>query len=336
MKQEEGILMRLKQSIEKVPGGMMVVPLLLGALINTVAPDMLRIGNFTQALFVDGATTLIALFLLCAGSQINVRSFGVSFGKGFTLLLVKWIFGGAIGAVIYLLAGGPEGLFLGLAPIAVIAAMTNSNGGLYVALAGQYGKGEDKAAYSVLAMNDGPLFTMLTLSLVGAMGVQSGYFSVTAFIGVLLPIFIGFVLGNIDEDIRTFLGKGSDMLIPFFAFALGMNISFSSIIEGGLPGIALGVLVVLVTGISGYWIFKLFKWNPLVGAAEGSTAGNAVATPAAIAAASSAFAYNVELATVQVAASVVTTAILLPLFVGFLAKRLEKKGELPEEAKQQS
>lgn len=104
----------------------MVVPLLIGALINTIAPDMLRIGNFTQALFVDGATTLIALFLLCAGSQINVRSFGVSFGKGATLLMVKWVFGGIIGAIIYLLAGGPEGLFLGLAPIAVIAAMTNS------------------------------------------------------------------------------------------------------------------------------------------------------------------------------------------------------------------
>ncbi|WP_059105359.1 2-keto-3-deoxygluconate permease [Shouchella shacheensis] len=317
--------MRLKQSIEKIPGGMMVVPLLLGAFINTVAPEALRIGNFTEALFVDGATTLIALFLLCAGSQINVRSFGVSFGKGFTLLMVKWMFGGVVGVIVYLLAGGPEGLFLGLAPIAVLAAMTNSNGGLYVALAGQYGKGEDKAAYSVLAMNDGPLFTMLTLSIVGAMGLEGGFFSITAFLGVLLPIVVGFVLGNIDEEMRSFLGKGSDMLIPFFAFALGMNISFTSIVEGGLPGVLLGVLVVLVTGLGGYFAFKLFKWNPLVGASEGSTAGNAVATPAAIAAASSAFAYNVELATVQVAASVVTTSILLPIFVGFLAKRLKKK-----------
>ncbi|MDQ0206896.1 2-keto-3-deoxygluconate permease [Alkalicoccobacillus murimartini] len=318
-------MMRLKQSIEKIPGGMMVVPLLLGALINTVMPQALRIGNFTEALFVNGASTLIALFLLCAGSQINIKSFGVSFGKGFTLLTVKWIFGGAVGALVFLLAGGAEGLFLGLAPIAVIAAMTNSNGGLYVALAGQYGKSEDKAAYSVLAMNDGPLFTMLTLSVLGAVGLQGGFFEITAFIGVLLPILIGFILGNVDDDMRTFLGKGSDVLIPFFAFALGMNISFSSIIEGGLPGIMLGVLVVLVTGITGYWAFKLFKWNPLIGAAEGSTAGNAVATPAAIATASTAFAYNVELATVQVAASVVTTAILLPMFVGYLAKRLEKK-----------
>jgi 2-keto-3-deoxygluconate permease len=32
------------------------------------------------------------------------------------------------------------------------------------------------------------------------------------------------------------------------------------------------------------------------------------------------------LATVQVAASTVTTAILLPLYIAFLVKRMEKKG----------
>src|SRR5699024_12749200 len=77
---------------------------------------------------------------------------------------------------------------------------------------------------------------------------------------------------------------------------------------------------------------KLFKWNPIVGASEGSTAGNAVATPEAISAANASFASHVELATVQVAASTVTTAVLLPIFVGFLVKRLEKKGvTLPDD-----
>lgn len=73
-------------------------------------------------------------------------------------------------------------------------------------------------------------------------------------------------------------------------------------------------------------IFKALKWNPIVGAAEGSTAGNAVATPAAIAAANASFVSMVDIATVQVAASTVTTAILLPLYIAFLVKRLERKG----------
>jgi 2-keto-3-deoxygluconate permease len=318
--------MKIKQTLDRIPGGMMVVPLLLAATINTFAPNLLRIGNFTEALFVNGAGTLIALFLLCAGAQINVRNIGVSVSKGATLLFVKWVVGAIVGLLAFMMADA-NGLFFGLVPMAIIAAMTNSNGGLYMALVGQYGKADDKAAYSLLALNDGPFLTMVALTIFGTMGFVEGMFSATAFISVLLPIVVGFILGNLDGEMREFFAKGSDMLIPFFAFALGMGINFQAIISGGLAGIAIGIMTVLLTGSVSYFVFKALKWNPIVGAAEGSTAGNAVATPAAIAAASPAFAANVELATVQVAASVVTTAILLPLFVAFLVKRLEKKGK---------
>lgn len=310
--------------MERIPGGMMVIPLLLGAFINTFFPDLLRIGNFTQQLFVDGSGTLIALFLLCTGAQINLRSFGVSLAKGATLLTVKWVVGAAFGLIAYLLAG-PDGLWLGLAPLAIVAAMTNSNGGLYVALVGQYGKEDDRAAYSLLALNDGPFLTMVALALFGAMGFVEGMFSIKDFISVLLPILVGMVLGNLDEEMRSFLAKGSDMLIPFFAFALGMGIDFAKIVEGGLGGILLGIMTVFFTGTAGYLVFKWFGWNPIVGAAEGSTAGNAVATPSAIAAANASFASIAPLATVQVAASTVTTAFLLPLYIAFLVKRLERK-----------
>jgi len=317
--------MKIKATLERIPGGMMVVPLLLAATLNTFFPELLRIGNFTEALFVDGASTLIALFLLCTGAQINFRNVGVSLGKGVTLLTTKWIVGAAVGLLAYIFAGA-DGLWLGLAPIAIIAAMTNSNGGLYVALVGQYGDKTDRAAYSLLALNDGPFFTMVALAIFGAMGFVDGMFSVVSFVSVLLPIIVGMVLGNLDDEMRAFLDKGSSMLIPFFAFALGMGIDFGSIIDGGLSGVILGLLTVFVTGTVGYFVFKAFKWNPIAGAAEGSTAGNAVATPAAIAAASAGFSANVDIATVQVAASVVTTAILLPFYMGFLVKQLEKKG----------
>lgn len=316
--------MKIKATLDRIPGGLMIVPLLLAATINSIAPQLLRIGNFTEALFVNGAGTLIALFLLTAGAQIDFKSFGVSIAKGTTLLAVKWLVGAVVGLIAYIFAGS-NGLFLGLAPLAIIAAMTNSNGGLYMAIVGQYGGKDDKAAYSILALNDGPFLTMVALSIFGAMGFVNGMFSLTSFISVLLPIIIGMILGNLDNEMREFLAKGSDMLIPFFAFALGMGIDFNKIIEGGLAGVFLGIITVLFTGTTGYLVFKAFKWNPIVGAAEGSTAGNAVATPAAIAAANASFAGVAGLATVQVAASTVTTAILLPIFIGFLIKRTNKK-----------
>jgi 2-keto-3-deoxygluconate permease len=323
--------MKIKATLDRIPGGMMVVPLLLAATINTFAPDLLRIGNFTEALFVKSAGALIALFLLCAGSQINVRNVGSAFAKGATLLTVKWIVGAAVGLLAYTMAG-PEGLFLGLAPLAIIAAMTNSNGGLYVAIVGQYGKADDKAAYSLLALNDGPFLTMVALAIFGAMGFVDGFFSIVSFVSVLLPIVIGMILGNADEDMRTFLAKGSDMLIPFFAFSLGMGINFQAILTGGASGVLLGIMTVLLTGTAGFIVFRMLGWNPIVGASEGSTAGNAVATPMAIAAANATFAPMAKLATVQVAASTVTTAILLPLFISFLVKRFHVKPAAEEDA----
>ena len=319
--------MKIKKTIEIIPGGMVVVPLFIAMIINTISPNLLRIGGFTQALFADGTMVLIALFLVCIGAQVKINKIGMSVKKGTTLLGLKWLVAVIVTLVAYIFAG-PNGLFFGLAPIAIVAAMSNSSGGMYLAISGEFGSEEDLAAYPILALNDGPFLSMVALSIFGFMGFVDGLFGFVDFVSVLLPILIGAVLGNVDEEMRTFLSKGSDMIIPFFSFAIGMNINLSSIIEGGLGGIALGVMTVVLTGGAAYLVYAKFGWNPIVGASEGSTAGNAIATPAVLAAANPAFAAHMELATVQIAACVVTTLVLLPIFITFLAKRLEKKGKL--------
>lgn len=319
--------MKIKKTIEKVPGGMVVIPLFSAMVLNTFFPNFLKIGGFSEALFVDGTLALIALFLVCIGAQLKISKIGRAVKKGTTLLLLKW----GVAAVIALIAFifmGEGGLFLGLAPIAIIAAMSNSSGGMYLAISGEFGSEEDLAAYPILALNDGPFLSMVALSIFGFMGFVGGVFGLTDFLSVLIPILVGAVLGNIDEDMREFLSKGSDMIIPFFSFSIGMGIDLSSIIEGGLGGIMLGVMTVFITGGLAYIVYSKMGWNPLVGASEGSTAGNAIATPAVLAEANSVFAPQVEIATVQIAACVVTSLILLPIFITFLAKRLEKKGKL--------
>ena len=353
-------MVQIKKSIEKVPGGLMVVPLFFAALLNTidqmhipfimsflkslgVAPvkpgiyEFLKIGGFTQWLFKDGALPLIALFLFCCGSQMNLRVGGLAMKKGILLTASKYFTGLIVGALWGKLSGDMMNGFLGLSTMAIIAAMTNGNGGMYAALTGQYGNRSDVGAVAVLSLNDGPFFTLMALGMLGA------NFPIIAFIAVLLPIGIGMLLGNLDPDIRSFLKPGESLPIPFFAFALGAGMNFATFFNPKVvvAGVTLGLMTVVLTGLTGILVFKLFREKSQIApVAEASTAGNAVGTPAAIAAAASvaagagmmspaeAQAYKnlVEIATLQVSLSTLTTAILCPFAVIMMDKWQKSQG----------
>ena len=65
----------IKRAIEKVPGGMMTVPLLLGALIAFFFPGTPKFfGSFTGALFSGGALTILAVFYVCMGASIDFKA----------------------------------------------------------------------------------------------------------------------------------------------------------------------------------------------------------------------------------------------------------------------
>lgn len=316
--------MNILKTVKRIPGGLMVVPLLLGAAVNTFFPEALAIGGFTSHLFKTGALPILAVFLFSNGAQISVKQAGAPLYKGFMLTLVKFLIGALLGLIVNNI-WGMAGV-LGLSPLVLIAAVTNSNGGLYSALAGQYGDSTDVGAVSILSLNDGPFFTMLAFGITGIAEIPF-----IALVATIIPILIGFILGNLDEDIRKFLEPGTYLLIPFFAFPLGAALNFGQIIQAGLPGMLLGVIVTLTTGFGGYYTYKAIKAkNPQVGAAIGTTAGNAVATPAALAAVDPTLVAIAAVATVQIAAAIIVTAILCPLLVSYLDKREKAKVEKAE------
>jgi 2-keto-3-deoxygluconate permease len=147
-------------------------------------------------------------------------------------------------------------------------------------------------------------------------------------VAAILPILIGCILGNLDEDLRKFLANGTTVAIPFFAFPLGAGLNLAQLASAGLPGVLLGIICTVLSGLGGYFVMKLIKSeHPAAGAAIGTTAGNAVGTPAALAAADPSLAGIEAAATVQVAAAIIVTAILCPVLVSWL-NRLEK-GRVP-------
>lgn len=323
--------MKILRTVERIPGGIMIVPLLLGATVNTLFPQILEIGGFTQELFKDGSLALIGAFLLCMGAQIPIRATGVTLEKGTAILLGKLFAGVGVGLAVALLL--PGGVLFGLAPLAIIAAMTNSNGGLYVALTEEFGNETDTGAVSVISVNDGPFFTLVALGAAGLANIP-----LIALLAVLIPILVGFVLGNLDEDIRSFLRPGQKLLIPLFAFPLGAGIDFATLLEAGPPGVLLGVMTVVISGLGAMALLYLVhvirrrpreRRNVISGACEASTAGNAVATPAAIAAADPAYGAIEAAATAQVAGAVVTTAVLTPLAVILVHRWQMRRGVDP-------
>ncbi|MCS3840989.1 2-keto-3-deoxygluconate permease [Pseudomonas sp. JAI111] len=313
----------IKRTIERIPGGMMIVPLLIGSLVATFLPDTPKFfGSFTNALFT-GALPILAVFYVCMGASINIKATPYLLKKGGTLLATKVGIAVLIGIVLgHFLGEQPisSGLFAGVSTLAVVAAMNDTNGGLYMALMGQYGRSEDVGAYSVMSLESGPFLTMVTLGIAGLSA-----FPWPTLVGSILPLAFGMLLGNLDRDMRDFLAKAVPVMIPFFALALGASLDLHNVWQAGLLGLGMGVAVVVVTGIPLFFADRLTGGTGVAGVAAATTAGNAAAVPALIAAANPVYAEAAKSATILVAACVVVTAILAPLLTAAVAKRVQQR-----------
>ncbi len=325
MRDNHGSPVPLFRWMNKVPGGTMLIPLVLGSVIGTFAPAALDIGSFTTALFKDSAMPLIALLIFATGTQVTLRTSGPVLATTGVVLLGKSIIPGLliIGLAVFT---GPEGV-LGISVLAMIAAATNANGGLWLAVTGQYGRTKDRGAYIAGAINDGPFFALL---FIGASGL--GQIPVMTMVAAIIPFLLGVVIGNLDAQWREVLKPVPSIVIPFFAFALGTGINLADVARGGLSGILLGLAITVVTGglvYLGYRFLLRRGKESGIGFAAGTASGNAVATPAIVAAADPSFAAYAGTATTQVAASVLVTALLAPLVTTWVLRRA---GASPAEA----
>ena len=291
--------------LKKIPAGMMVVPMLLGAIINTFLPEVTNIGSFTTAVFTSaGANTAIGIQLFCLGTTLRVRDMGGVVKRGGVLLISKFVIGAAIGIVVGKVFG-PTGV-LGLSSLAIISAVTNSNGSIYLALMNSYGDTVDQAAMPLLAINDGPMLTMIAMGIGGLADIP--FMALVAAIG---PILVGMILGNIDKDLSDFLAPAGTILLPFVGFCLGAGMNLTNIAKGGAQGILLGLVTCLIGGAFIVLCDRFISRRP----------GYAVAVPAVIAEADPSWAQWADVATSQVAASAILTAILVPIITSWWAKK---------------
>ncbi len=309
--------MQILKTIHKVPGGLMVVPLFIGMLLNTFAPDAMKIGGFTQALTNVGYPTMLGVYLFTVGTKMTLNAAPQMLKRGFGIMFAKV---GVAVLVALSIAHFFDGDLLGLSTLAVLAAMNDTNGGMFMALTSTFGTKEDAGTYVPQSIETGPFLTMLVL-----VGAGLAVIPWMTMVSVIAPIAAGALLGNLDEDIREFFAQHEPLVIPFMAFMLGQGINLQSITKAGMPGILLGLSVLIITGFVCILADKLLGGSGIAGAAASSTAGNAAGTPQAVALADPGFAAIAPIATLQVAASVIVTAVLTPILTAYVHRKTKSK-----------
>ena len=271
--------MKIKAFVDKVPGGLMLAPLLLGALCKTFAPNApAYFKGFTQGI-MTGVIPILAVWFFCMGASITLRATGTVLRKSGTLVLTKFIAAWAIVLVASRFIppeGIQSGFFAGLSILAIVCAVDMTNGGLYASLMQTYGTREEAGAFVLTSIESGPLMSMIILGASGA-----AHFEPQVFVGAVLPFLVGFALGNLDPKLREFFAPGGQLMIPFFAFALGNTIDLHTLLSplAGL-GVVLALSVIVLTGAPLIIADKLIgRGTGTAGIAASSTAGAAAANP---------------------------------------------------------
>lgn len=324
--------MEIKKTIEKVPGGMMVVPLLFGAVIHTFWPKSAEfLGGFTGS-FMTGTGAILFIFFFALGTGLDIRSTGRIARKGMTMLIAKVFLAALLGILasrILPVGGVTSGIFSGLSVLAIIASFNAINGGLLVALLTPLNRKIDVASYPFFSIQSGPFFTMITL---GAAGL--GQFPWKALLSTLIPYILGIFCGSLDPDMRKMFAPVAGTLVPFFAFTLGYSLDLSMIVRSVFTGIIMGLAVVFISGFVMWAADRFISGSDgLEGIAASSTAGAAVTVPATIAMMDKTYSATADSATAIVATSVIVTAILTPILTMWYYKRLIRTNRLEDQIK---
>ena len=182
---------------------------------------------------------------------------------------------------------------------------------------GNYGDRADAGCFPLLALNDGPFFTLVAL---GASGLAN--IPIMSLVAAIIPVALGMIIGNLDHGMRNIFAPMGTAIIPLIGFALGTGINLMNIVKGGVSGILLGLITVFAGGAFIVFCDRFITRRPgYAGWAVATTAGNAVAVPAAVALVDPALETVAATATVQVAASVVISCILVPVITNWWAKK---------------
>ncbi len=301
------------QAIKKIPAGMLLIPMLLSALVNTFAPGLFNIGGVSEAFFTSAGTNyIIGAICFCSGAGIDIKEIVPILKKYGTLMSVKTIL--CIGAgVLYIQFFGLSGIW-GISAIALIAVICSTNPSLFIALINDYDKALDKGAFGFIGLFCVPAYPIFVYSISRAADI-----SWMPILSTFLPVLAGIIIGNLDKNFAKLFAPAVAPLIPFMGWIFGASINIFDAFRSALTGTVLVIVfyLLLLPFMLGTELFIL-KDDGLATLAVSSVAGMSVSVPAVLLATNPEVAEYVGSATAQIAFAVVVTSIITP----YLAKKL--------------
>lgn len=313
---------------KRFPGDMIVVPMVLGVIVNSLIPQTLEIGSFWTAMTRNGTAALVGVFLFFIGASMNIKSTGRAVAKGSIVIITKILLSVGLG---YLVAFVFNDNFLGLSALSIICAASAANNALYSGIVATMGDDSDKGAVAITDLSVGPTVTMIALSSAGLASISPG-----VLVGSFLPLVLGLAIATAFPELKKILSQGTAPITIMVGFALGCSMSFSQVLQGGISGILLGVITTLVLGIITVVVEELILHEGIAAAAISSCAGANIANPDALAAADPRYTALAPVATAQVAACIIVTAFLTPWFTAQVAKYDAKHKAKKQQATQTS
>lgn len=310
----------ISRFFKRVPAGIIVVPMFLASILNTFVPGFLQVGPMTAALTSkEGLNALIDVTLVAVGSQLTFKRLELALKRGLVLFLSKWLTAIVLGFLFFKFFGRDG--FLGISALAFIAAISNQNNSLFIGLISDYGDEYDVASAAITAIISVPIFTFLTLSMLGIADITP-----TSILDLCLPLLVGIVLGNIDKNFCEFLAATQMYIMPFLGFAIGAGINIMAIFKGGLPGLVLSILTVgaafVISLPADIFINKRPGWAAI---STYTAAGNSVIVPALVADLDKSWQVYKDLAAAQLGTVVIITSILVPFVAKLWLKVYNKK-----------
>lgn len=299
---------------KKVPGGALLIPMLISAVLNTIFPNLwATIGGTSLATFKGGALTIVGIIMFALGANTNIKTLGKCLQRNGVLIVAKLLLSVGFG-YLFVRFFGMEGV-LGVSAVAFMACICSTNPGVYIGLMQDYGDQIDMGNVPLITIVSGvPLIPLLVLTSAGGTS-----FDVMSILTVLLPYVLGLVLGNLDAKLAQMYNPISNILLPFLGFNFGSSINLIAAAQAGIGGILLGGLFVVFNAVVLVSVDKLINKRPgYAGAAMCSVAGFAVAVPALL---GESFSQYQTAAVSQVAMCMVVSCILNP----FITKAIVKK-----------